>query len=70
MRVEVPMAAEERVQILREAKPDTWIAFSEDESRIVGYGETYQKAVEDAERNGSSEPLLVKIPPRWSSLVL
>ena len=30
------MSAEERVRILNEAKPNSWIAFSSDESKLVG----------------------------------
>ena len=63
------MATEERLRALREAKPDTWIAFSGDESKVVGYGATYKEAVENAAANGSEEPVLVKVPPRWSMLV-
>jgi len=60
------MPAEERVRILREAKPDTWLAFSSDESRVVGRGSSYLEAVEQAEKHGEAEPVLVKTPSDWS----
>ena len=59
-----------RLQLLSEAKPDSWIALSSDETRVVGTGATYAEAVEDATRNGESDPGLIKIPSDWSPLVL
>jgi Family of unknown function (DUF5678) len=63
------MTAEERVRILREAKPNSWVAFSEDESKVVAYGDTYSDAVKAAEKLGESEPLMVKVPDNWSTKV-
>lgn len=59
------MSAEERVRILSEAKPNSWVAFSSDESRLVGCGDDYDAAVEDAQNHGESDPVLVKIPDNW-----
>jgi D-serine dehydratase len=63
------MTAEERVRILREAKPNSWVAFSGDESKVVAYGKTYSDAVKAAEKLGESDPVMVKIPDNWSSRV-
>jgi hypothetical protein len=30
-------------------KPNSWLAFSSDESKVVGRGDTYSEAIEDAE---------------------
>lgn len=60
------MTPEERIRILREAKPDSWIALSADESRVVGRGNTYGEAVEQAKRQGEEDPVLLKIPDNWS----
>ncbi len=59
------MTASERVRILNEAKPNSWLAFSSDESKVVGRGDTYSEAVEDAEKHGEANPVLVKIPDNW-----
>jgi len=64
------MAAEERVRVLREAAPGTWIAFSEDESKVVGCGSTYEEAVQQAANAGVSDPVLIKTPSDWTPLVL
>ena len=56
---------EERDRILRDAKANSWLAFSSDESTLVGCGATYSEAVDDAERHGETDPVLVKIPESW-----
>lgn len=59
------MSAEERVRILRDAKPNSWVAFSEDESKVVAYGDSYSQVVKAAEDLGETEPLIVKTPENW-----
>jgi hypothetical protein len=59
------MTAEKRVQILSDAKPNSWLALSSDESHVVGRGDSYIEAVEDAEKHGEADPVLVKIPDSW-----
>jgi len=63
------MSVEERVRILREAKPNSWVAFSEDESKVVAYGESYSEVVKAADSLGEKEPVILKIPENWSSKV-
>jgi hypothetical protein len=64
------MSTEERVKILREAKPNSWVAFSGDESKVLAYGETYSDAVRAAEKLGETDPVMVKVPDNWSSRVI
>ena len=63
------MLPEERAKVLLNAPPNSWIAFSEDESRVVGSGSTYAEAVEMAEHEGVEDPVLVKTPDEWLPLV-
>lgn len=63
------MTPEERVKILREAKPDSWLAFSADESRVVGRGDTYAQVVEQAAKQDEEEPVVLKTPSDWSARV-
>jgi len=63
------MSSEERVRILREAKPNTWLAFSADESQVVGRGNTYAEAVAEAKEKGESDPVVLKTPDDWSPKV-
>jgi len=60
------MSDEERLRILREAKPNSWVAFSGDESRIVASADTYSQVVEAAQNAGEDEPIVIKIPESWS----
>ena len=59
------MSAEERVRVSSETKPNSWLAFASDESKVVGRGDTYMEAVDDAERHGEIDPIMVRIPESW-----
>ena len=64
------MISELRLQALRDAPPDGWIAFSADETRVVAYGSSYDEVVASAEKQGESDPVVVKVPTDWSTQVL
>jgi hypothetical protein len=57
-----------RLELLRSAPLDSWVALSEDESRIVATGATYTEVVERSENAGVSDPLILKTPTEWSPL--
>jgi hypothetical protein len=57
-----------RLELLRAAPLNSWIALSEDESRIVATGATYSEVVALSERAGVSDPLIIKTPEQWTSL--
>jgi|HubBroStandDraft_5_1064220.scaffolds.fasta_scaffold658634_2 hypothetical protein len=62
--------AEQYVRLLAEAPRDKWVAFSEDESRIVGIGDTMDEAISAAAKEGVEEPVLIKTPIEWGPRVL
>jgi Family of unknown function (DUF5678) len=64
------MSPETRLQSLRDAPPGGWVAFSENEDRVVAYGATYDEAVCKAQEQGVTDPVLVKVPRDWTELVL
>ena len=64
------MSAQERVKILSESPPNTWIALAQDESRVVARGENFTKAVENADSAGESDPVLIRVPDAWRPMVL
>ncbi len=64
------MNPEERAQMLLGAKAKSWVALSDDESKVVGTGSTYREAVGAARQNGEEDPLLIKTPEEWNDLVL
>ena len=59
------MASNERVKILKGAKPNSWIALSADESKLLASSEKYSEAVRLAEAQGESEPVLIRTPDAW-----
>lgn len=54
-----------RLELLRSAPLDTWIALSEDESRIVATGASYAEVAVNSERAGVDDPVILKTPIRW-----
>jgi hypothetical protein len=65
-----PISKNLRTEALRSAPLDSWVAFSEDESRIVANGKTYEEAVKKSEEAGISELILIKTPHQWLSFSL
>jgi hypothetical protein len=54
-----------RFEALKSAPLDSWVALSEDETRIVAVGSSYDEAVKNSESAGVSDPVLVKTPKVW-----
>ena len=50
---------------MSEAVINQWIAFSEDDERLIAYGETYDEVVANAEKQGASDLIVVKVPETW-----
>jgi len=61
-------AADVRLELLSKAPLDSWVALSEDETRIVAVGATYEEAANKSELAGVSDPVLLKTPKVWLSL--
>ncbi len=57
-----------RLEALLSAPLDSWVALSEDETRIVAVGATYAEADKNSERAGVSDPIIVKTPSSWAPL--
>ena len=64
------MSPEEYARMLAAAPADSWIALSEDESKVVGSGPTMEEAVSAAAKHGVAEPILIKAPKEWGYRVL
>jgi predicted RNase H-like HicB family nuclease len=52
-------------EALQEAPSNGWIAFSEDEERLIAYGATYDEVVANAEKQGVADLIVVKVPETW-----
>jgi hypothetical protein len=63
------MSPEARIKALREAGSGSWVAFSEDESRVVAVGATYDEVVKAAEDAGENEPVITRVPNDWAPRV-
>ena len=59
-----------QVEALRNAPLDCWIALSDDETRVVGVGDTMEEAVEAAAKNGFDDPIIMRTPEDWRPRVL
>jgi hypothetical protein len=56
--------------LLGDAPRNCWLALSDDESRIVGRGESVAGAVEEARKAGVEDPVMVWSPKTWIPIVL
>ena len=57
--------ASQRLELLRSAPMNTWIAFSADETRIVATGATFMEADEAAKQTGEEGYFLTRTPDAW-----
>jgi hypothetical protein len=59
------MSSDLRFEALKSAPLDSWVALSEDESKIVAVGTSYSEVVRKSEGAGVSDPVLIKTPKAW-----
>jgi hypothetical protein len=57
-----------RLEALRSAPLDSWIALSQDETKIVATGATYEEVARKSELAGVDDPVIVKTPKAWVPL--
>jgi hypothetical protein len=60
--------AASRLKALQSAPLDSWIALSEDESRVVATGRDYKEVSDKADAAGETDVLILKTPASWSPL--
>lgn len=51
--------------VLTGAARNCWLALSEDETRIVGKGDTIEEALQAARKNGVEDPTIIWSPKVW-----
>jgi TPP-dependent indolepyruvate ferredoxin oxidoreductase alpha subunit len=61
---------EARVSALREAPLNSWIALSDDETRVIAAGASYQEVADELDRMGDESSVIVKTPPSWELLAV
>ena len=63
-------AERSRLLALQSAPLNSWIALSDDESRIVAIGASYEEATEKSESLGIEDPVILKTSERGLPLSL
>ena len=59
-----------RVTALSQAPLNSWIALSDDETRLIAQGPTYQAVAEKLDKLGDDTSVILKTPPSWHPLAL
>jgi hypothetical protein len=59
-----------RFELLKSAPADSWVALSQDETRIVAVGRSYSEVITISEAAGVVDPVLVKTPKEWLPISL
>jgi TPP-dependent indolepyruvate ferredoxin oxidoreductase alpha subunit len=59
-----------RVAALSQAPLNSWIALSDDETRLVAHGTTYQAVADHLDKLGDDTSVILKTPPSWHPLAL
>jgi hypothetical protein len=59
-----------RLELLRSAPKNSWIALSADETKIVAIGETFMEADAIAKKSGEKNYVLTRTPDAWMSRAL
>ena len=55
--------------LLSKAPRNCWLALNEEQTAVVGRGETLEEAVKEAVANGVQDPIVMWAPKAWTSLV-
>jgi hypothetical protein len=59
-----------RVAALSQAPLNSWIALSDDETRLIAHGTSYQAVADQLDRLGDQTSIILKTPPSWHPLAL
>lgn len=54
-----------RLEALQSAPPNSWVALSEDETKVVAIGSSYLEVVKKSESAGVSDPVILRTPAKW-----
>jgi hypothetical protein len=57
-----------RLELLRSAPLNKWIALSEDETNIVAIGDSFGEVSQRSDNAGVSDPVILKTPAKWAAL--
>jgi len=57
-----------RLELLKTAPLNKWVALSEDETKIVAIGNTYSEVADKSDRAGVPDAIIMKTPEQWVPL--
>ena len=63
------MAQRDLAALLSNAPRDCWLALNEDETVVVGRGETIEEAIDEARKNNVEDPILIWAPKTWGATI-
>jgi hypothetical protein len=68
--VRFPMSPQNatRLDLLRSAPLNSWVALSQDESRIVAAGQNLDEVIATTHAMGEQDPLILRTPPAWGPI--
>jgi hypothetical protein len=55
--------------LLSKAPRNCWLALNEEQTAVVGRGETMEEAVKEANKNGTQDPIVMWAPKTWAPTV-
>ena len=58
-----------RIELLRNAPLNSWVALSADETQILATASTFKEADEIARKSGHSDYFLIRTPDAWAPRV-
>lgn len=70
MTMRLDAASEARLEALKNAPKERWIALSSDETRVIASGETFTEVSSKADASGETDPLIMLVPEDWTPRVL
>lgn len=59
------MSEKDLSALLSAAPRNCWLALNEQETTVVGRGETMEEAVQEARKNSVSDPIVIWSPGKW-----
>jgi hypothetical protein len=68
--MQLDAASESRLAALASAPLNRWIALSADETRVVADADTFEKVAAADERNGETDPVIIRTPENWTPRTL
>lgn len=63
---EVIVTQYDLTKLLADAPKNCWLALNEEQTKIVGRGETMKEAIKDANDNGVKDPIVMWAPKQWT----